>query len=224
MAAVRKSAVSASGIWFWQNSRPTVERRRSARRGSAQHNKSSELHPVVSPQRQRRSAKISSVSANNGLQKVGQPKVSPSKNQPKTVQPNSQSDSLKLPVVPTAEAFPTWLLRLYTIHRYSSIVTFLLVAIALVIYGWTVYSQEMWSQDFRRLQNLQRNERQLTTTNAMLKNKMAEEAEKATTGLVSPTPDRTIFLPSASNTPNPTPTETKPKSPKLQPTSLPLGY
>lgn len=219
MAAVRKSAVSASGIWLWQNSRPTVKRRRSARQGSPQHNASSKPHPVVPPQRQRHSAKISSLSTSRGLQKI-----SPSKNQSKTVQPNSQSDSLQLPVVPTAKVLPTWLLRLYTIHRYSSIVTFLLVAIALVIYGWTVYSQEMWSQEFRRLQNLQRNERQLTTTNAMLKNKMAEEAEKPITGLVSPTPDRTIFLPSASSTPNPTLTETKPKSPKLQPTSLPLGY
>jgi hypothetical protein len=224
MAAVRKSAVSASGIWFWQNARPNVENRRFARRGSAIQNASPESHSVISAKRQRRSAKISTVSPTNGLQKAGQARVSHSKNKLKTVQSNSQSDSLNLPVVPTAQALPTWLLRLYTIHRYSSIVTFLVVAVALVVYGWTVYSQEMWSQEFRRLQNLQRNERQLTTTNAMLKNKMAEEAEKPTTGLVSPTPDRTIFLPSASSTPSPISTNAKPNSPKVQPTSLPLGY
>jgi hypothetical protein len=224
MAAVRKSAVSTPSIWFWQNSQPTVERRRSARRGSAMHSASLEPPPVVAPQRQRRSTKSLSVSATSGLQQTSQPKVSHSKNQSKTLQPQSKSESLNLPVVPTAEALPTWLLRLYTFHRYSSIVTFFLVAVALVVYGWTVYSQEMWSKDFRRLQNLQRNERQLTTTNAMLKNKMAEEAEKTTTGLVSPTPDRTIFLPSVSHTPHPKPAETKPNSPKQQPTSSPLGY
>lgn len=224
MAAVRKSAVSAPSIWFWQNSHPTEERRRSARRGSAMRSASPKPPLVVSPQRKRPSAKTLSVSAASGLQQTSQPKVSHSKNQSKISQLKSKSESLNLPVVPTAEALPTWLLRLYKVHRYSSIVTFLLVAVALVVYGWTVYSQEMWSKEFRRLQNLQRNERQLTTTNAMLKNKMAEEAEKITTGLVAPTPDRTIFLPSASHTPNPMAAETKPNSPKLQSTSSPLGY
>jgi len=224
MAAVRKSAVSAPSIWFWQNSQPTGKKRRSARRGLAMRSASPEPPPVVAPKRQRRSAKTLSVSATNGLQQTVPSKISHSRNQSKILQPNSQSDSLNVSVVPTAEALPTWLLRLYTVHRYSSIVTFLLVAVALVVYGWTVYSKEMWSQEFRRLQNLQRNERQLTTTNAMLKNKMAEEAEKTTTGLVAPTPDRTIFLPSASNTPNPPSADTKPNSPKLQPTSSPLGY
>ncbi|MBD2441242.1 hypothetical protein [Nostoc sp. FACHB-110] len=224
MAAVRKSAVSAPSIWFWQNSRSTVERRSSTRRASAMRSASPEVSTAVVPKRQRRTAKTSSVSATNGLQAKSQPKFSSSKNQSKILQSNSLSESLNLPVVPTAEVLPMWLLRLHKIHRYSSVVTFLLVAAALVVYGWTVYSQELWSKEFRRLQDLQRNERQLTTTNAMLKNKMAEEAEKTTTGLVAPTPDRTIFLPSASSSPNPVPAQTKPNSPKLQSTSEPLGY
>jgi len=223
MAAVRKSAVSAPSPWFWRNSQPTARKRRSADRGSAISTASTlpEQSPVVSPKRQRRSAKNLAVSTTNGAQELTSSKVAQNKNQSK----KAQSGSLNLPVVPTAEALPHWLVRLYTVHRYSSVVTFLLVAVALVVYGWTVYSQELWSQDFRRLQNLQRNERQLRTTNAMLKNKMAEEAEQPSAGLVSPTPDKTIFLPSASDTPsNSAPSSTTPNSPIQQPTSLPLGY
>ena len=73
------------------------------------------------------------------------------------------------------------------------------MAATLIVYGWTVYSQELWSQSYRKLQNLQRHERQLNTTNATLTNKMAEEAEQPGTELVSPTSAGTIFLPPASN-------------------------
>ncbi|MBD2493115.1 hypothetical protein [Nostoc sp. FACHB-280] len=205
MAAVRKSAVSATNTWFGRNSKPTAPRRRSPVRGSVMSSVSplSGQSPVVSPQRRRRTGKSLSTP---------------------TTKASPELTASKVSHVPTAEVLPTWLLRLYTVHRYSSVVTFLLVAVALVVYGWTVYSQELWNQEFRRLQNLQRNERQLTTTNAMLKNKMAEEAEKPSAGLVSPTPDKTIFLPSAPDTANSSPSNTTPNSPTQQPTSSPLGY
>ncbi|ALF52515.1 hypothetical protein ACX27_06115 [Nostoc piscinale CENA21] len=205
MAAVRKSAVSATNTWFGRNSKPTVSRRRSPVRGSVISSVSplSGQSPVVSPKHRRRNAKNLSVPTTKGSPELTASKVSH---------------------VPIAEVLPNWLLRLYTVHRYSSVVTFLLVAVALVVYGWTVYSQERWNQEFRRLQNLQRNERQLTTTNAMLKNKMAEEAEKPSAGLVSPTPDKTIFLPSAPDTANSALSNTRPNSPVQQPTSSPLGY
>ncbi|MBE9209793.1 hypothetical protein IQ244_25530 [Nostoc sp. LEGE 06077] len=205
MAAVRKSAVSAPNTWFWRNSQPTVPRRRSSGHGLAMSNLSPlpDQSPVVPPKRRRRAAKGLSAPATKGLQELTPSKVSR---------------------VPTAEVLPNWLLRLYTVHRYSSVVTFLLVAVALVVYGWTVYSQELWNQEFRRLQNLQRNERQLTTTNAMLKNKMAEDAEKPSAGLVSPTPDKTIFLPSSADTANSVLTNKTSNYPTQQPTSSPLGY
>jgi hypothetical protein len=119
---------------------------------------------------------------------------------------------------------PVWLLRFCAFHRYSSGVAFLLVAASLVVYGWTVYSQELWSQGYRRLQSLQRQERQLTTTNATLTNKMAQEAEQPAAGLALPTPDRTIFLPPASVSPNSTATQTTPDLEPQQQTTSPLGY
>lgn len=117
----------------------------------------------------------------------------------------------EIPLVPTSRDMPSWLIRLYTLQRYSSITTFLLVGITLLIYGWTVYSQQLWSQAYHQFQNLQRDERQLTATNEVLKNKMAQEGEQPSTGLVSPSPAGTIFLPTTSvpvkvqptTTPNP---------------------
>ncbi|MDZ7957100.1 MAG: hypothetical protein RMY34_04200 [Aulosira sp. DedQUE10] len=141
-----------------------------------------------------------------------------------TVHKSSGLDFLKLPGMSNSGNLPVWLLRFYALHRYSSVVAFLLVATTLMVYGWTVYSQELWSQGYRRLQSLQRHERQLTTTNATLTNKMAQEAEQPTAGFVSPTPARTIFLSPANNNPNSTPTQTTPNLETQPQTSSPLGY
>lgn len=118
---------------------------------------------------------------------------------------------------------PLWLLRLYTLHRHSSVVAFLLVAATLVVYGLTVYSQQLWSQAYRKMQNLQRYERQLTTTNEVLKNKMAQEAQTSA-GLVSPSPGGTIFLRPALENSNPLPPNTIPNSEPQKQTPAPLGY
>jgi hypothetical protein len=111
-------------------------------------------------------------------------------------------------------------------HRHSGILAFVLVATTLVIYGWTVYSQQHWSQSYRKLQTLQRDERQLTTTIEVLKNKMAQEAQTPAAGLVSPSPAGAIFLPPASEDANSSPSTTTPES-NFQPqqqNSAPIGY
>ena len=225
MAAARKSAVSATGTWFRRDSTPFLGKRRSRRREPAVQ---SATTPAAEPskipsQRQRRDSKNVSVSAKNELQGLDKQKISSKQGQSNTAQKNPRSGFLNLPVMPTSGAAPLWLLRFYTWHRYSSVVAFLLVTSTLIVYGWTVYSQEVWSQGYRRLQNLQRRERQLTTTNATLKYRMAEEAERPTTGLVSPTPARTIFLSPADN-PNSTTPITKPNSEVQQQAGSPLGY
>ncbi|WP_338422914.1 hypothetical protein [Anabaena sphaerica] len=129
-----------------------------------------------------------------------------------------------LPMMSTAGAAPMWLLRLHTVYRYSSVTAFLFVAATLVVYGWTVYSQELWSQAYRTLQSLQRHERQLTTTNATLTSKMAQEAEEPGAGLVSPTPGGTIFLPPTSHSPGSASSTTISNSEAQPQTSSPLGY
>lgn len=94
----------------------------------------------------------------------------------------------------TSSTNPIWLSPLLFIQRSSDIVTFVLVASTLCLYSWTVYTQQQWSQEYRKLENLQRDERHLTTTNAVIKDQLAKLAEKPATGLVSPSPANTIFL------------------------------
>ncbi len=106
-----------------------------------------------------------------------------------------------IPVMSSAtEAMPIWLLRLHSLQRYTSAITFLLVVATLVAYGWTVYSQQIWSQAYRKLLTLQRHERQVTITNNVLKSNMAADAENPNAGLVSPSPAGTIFVPASAST------------------------
>jgi hypothetical protein len=225
MAAVRKSAVSTTGNWFRRDSTLSLGKGRSRRLKSDTQKASTlaaQASPVPSP-RQRSSPKNLSVSTRREAVK---PTSTPDLGKQPITSAASKSQRmgfLNLPMMSDSGAAPIWLLRVYTLHRYSSVTTFLLVATTLVVYGLTVYSQELWSQGYRRLQNLQRQERQLTTTNAALTHKMAEDAEKPTAGLDSPTPATTIFLP-PSDSPNVLPPSTTPNLATEKQTPPSLGY
>ena len=132
--------------------------------------------------------------------------------------------SNSIPVVPNSESLPLWLLRWQTFQRYSSITAFLLVMASLTVYGWTVYAQQLWSQNSRKLQELQRQERQITTANETIKNKMAKEAEKPTAGLVAPTPAQTIFVSPTSGVRKSISGEIVPNFEIPQQNNTPIGY
>ncbi len=145
---------------------------------------------------------------------------------------SSKQKTNRMPLMPPGDALPMWLLKLNSLHRYSGIATFLLVTSTLVVYGWTVYSQQLWGQTYRKIQNLQRQERQLTTTNEVLKNRAATQAERPTSGLVPPSPSGQIFLSPAPDNPpsqnllqNPSQSSlTPPSNAQPQNSPPPLGY
>ncbi len=93
---------------------------------------------------------------------------------------------------------PMWFLYLRSLQRRFGIATYLLIAGMLVMYSSTAYLQQRWNQEYRKLEHLQRYERQLITTNEALKNQLAKEAEQPATELVSPNPAAAIVLPSSS--------------------------
>lgn len=132
-----------------------------------------------------------------------------------------------VPILHNSRSAPLWLLRLCVLQRRFSVVTFLLVAAMLAVYGWTAYSQQMWSQSYRKLETLKRQERQLTTANEVLKNKIAEQAEQPAMSLTPPNPATAIFLVPAPERPvhaaEPVLSVIKPAQTE-QPTPLPLGY
>ncbi len=95
------------------------------------------------------------------------------------------------------ELIPGWLRSLILLQRCSDLMAFLLFAAILSVYSWTVYTQQQWTQEYRKLETLQRNERHLTTANESLKNELAQQAERPATGLVTPNTANTILLPPA---------------------------
>ncbi|PMB45865.1 hypothetical protein CEN41_07265 [Fischerella thermalis CCMEE 5330] len=197
MAVARKSDVFTKRSWFQRNSLRTRNSATLKQSISRGMIADKTLSPPVSSRRYRRSSGTIPVSTSTPI---------PDLNQQGTT--------------------PTWLLRLCVIHRHSGIMAFVLVATTLVIYGWTVYSQQLWSQSYRKLQTLQRDERQLTTTIEVLKNKMAQEAQKPAAGLVSPSPASAIFLPPAPEDSSSLPSTTTSKSnfQLQQQDSAPIGY
>lgn len=139
----------------------------------------------------------------------------------------SQPSSALEPDEATVHSFrpkpkPLWLALLLRCQQASSIATLLLVAGVLTVYGWTVYIQQRWGQEYDRLEAFKKQERQLVSANELLKNQMAEQAENPTAGLLLPDPSNAIFL-----TPAPQRPEVKPKSavPPAEPVpTRPLGY
>jgi len=131
------------------------------------------------------------------------------------IKPNGQPE----PISFKTQEVPEWFMRLSNLQHRFGAATFVLLGGMLLVYGATVYTQQKWSQEYRKLENLQRHERQLITTNESLKNQMATEAETPATGLVPPNPTEAIIL---------QPTTQKATSPQVKPAKLkieiPLGY
>lgn len=116
---------------------------------------------------------------------------------------------------------PLWLKLLLWTQRGSALVTLMLGAALLVTYGWTVYIQQQWGREFERLESLKKQERQLVSASEVLKNQMAEQAEKPTAGLLLPDPSNAIFLTPAPQRPA---VKASPAPPKEPAPNRPLGY
>lgn len=123
--------------------------------------------------------------------------------------------------LPERPPLPFWVMVLVRLQQTSSVVMLLLVAGALSVYGWTVYVQQLWGQEYHRFESLRTQERQLISSNEALKNEMAQQAEAPGSGLMVPDPDDTIFL-----TPAPPRPQAKPKShlPGSAAPVRPMGY
>jgi hypothetical protein len=216
MVLERKSAVLAKNTWFWRNS-PLLNRRRS---------RSLDKKIQSSSRLAREATALKSPVTQDGwlnFSVFGRNNTAIQERRKKPIAYTQEQSSTSLHDISDTGTIPVWLLRLYKVNRYSSVLAFVLVVATLMVYGWTVYSQELWSQSYRKLKNLQRHERQLNTANATLTSKMAQEAEQPGTELVSPTSQRTIFLPPTSNNYPRSSFSTSQPEPQPEPPS-PLGY
>jgi hypothetical protein len=117
---------------------------------------------------------------------------------------------------------PVWLIVLVFFQHLSSVATLGFVSASLVVYIWTVYTQQLWNQEYRKLLTLQRHERQLIGANETLKQQLANQANAQDNGLVDPSLDSKLFLkPAPGPYLNPVPTTPAPGDLKLD---MPLGY
>jgi len=91
---------------------------------------------------------------------------------------------------------PFWLKSMMVMENASSLLCYVSVAIALVMYGMTVYAPKQWTEKYHQLQDLQKQERQFSFTDEIIKNQLAESASESGSGLVNPDPTKPpIFLP-----------------------------
>ncbi|PSB17930.1 hypothetical protein C7B65_17190 [Phormidesmis priestleyi ULC007] len=122
--------------------------------------------------------------------------------------------------LPSPDAPPRWLRSLIRVQQASLIATFTLAGAVLLVYGWTVYAQQLWGKEYQKLEQLRRSERQMTTNGEILKNKIADQAGRPGTTLVPQTPDSLIFLkPAPARNPPPAASPAPQASP-----IAPLGY
>lgn len=96
--------------------------------------------------------------------------------------------------LPVARPMPAGLRALIMAQQIATPLTFLIIAATAVIYGWTVYTQQLWSQQYQRLESLQRQERQLMAADEILKNDLAQQALSPNSGLVTSDLNSTVFL------------------------------
>lgn len=99
--------------------------------------------------------------------------------------------------LPKRSPFPQWLRLLFVLQHGSSLITFCLATAVLIAYGSTVYIQQEWSTEYRKLERLQREKRELIAADELVKNQLAQQASLPGTGMVAPSPNNTIFLPKA---------------------------
>ncbi len=126
------------------------------------------------------------------------------------------------PLPVSAEPSPI-LVGLKQCHLVSSVLATALVGLSLASYGASVYVDRQLEQATQRLTQLQRNEQQLTTANAILTSHMAQQADSPATGLEPPKPDHVIFLQPAPVRPATAPSAVVPSLPWLNRPS-PMGY
>lgn len=138
---------------------------------------------------------------------------------PSTTPARSRGQAVRFPNV---RSLPAWLTWLSTVQRGSTLLTFSLVTSVLGVYSWTVYAQDSFGREYRRLEHYQELERRLTPAIESLKDWLATQAESPDSGLVVPNAASTIVLEPAPQRPSHAVATTAPVLPS--PLSQPIGY
>ena len=132
------------------------------------------------------------------------------------------SRDARLQSLPNRVPVPQWLQLMKQTERLSLVVAGVLASGAIVTYGWAMYSQQQWGQEYRQLEKLRRNERQLTTNGEMMKNNIARTSDPKQYGLVPRSSAHIVVMPPAPPRP-PLPMRATGPDSNTKPI-MPIGY
>jgi hypothetical protein len=118
---------------------------------------------------------------------------------------------------------PLWLRVLMSTQKLSIAATVILTVSMFAIYGWTVYAQEQWNQQYKKLEQLKRQERQLTSAEGSFDNNLLRSVQNKPGDLVRERPEQSIFLQAAPLRPKRDVPSTVSELPKQKPNES-LGY
>ncbi|MEB3225481.1 MAG: hypothetical protein VKJ86_06710 [Synechococcus sp.] len=142
----------------------------------------------------------------------------PKKSRPLTVvRPTVQPLPSRLP----EKAVPPLLQTLYLGKHVTQWVAIASVAAAMGLYAGKAYSQKTWSESFEHLLQLQEYETHLVATSAGLEEYFREQADGGGSGLVSPTPAHSLYIPQPTRVSLPEPPTVEATHPREQ---SPIGY
>ncbi len=116
---------------------------------------------------------------------------------------------------------PRWLHSLVRVQKISLLVTLGLSTAALAVYGWTFYLKHHWSPQYHQLEELRRNERQMSAYIGVIKDDIASQAGRSHSTLVPKSPETLIFVKPSTNRNAPAPA--KSAKPAMAPID-PVGY
>ncbi len=111
-----------------------------------------------------------------------------------TISLNQKNFNLKIANQTNPWAKPLWLRSLLRMNTGTAIAMLILVSAVVGLYSKVVYTKQIWGQEYRKLERLQKEERQITIFNEALKNNIAQTAKQDGTGLVAPNSAAMILL------------------------------
>jgi hypothetical protein len=118
---------------------------------------------------------------------------------------------------------PAWLQSLLNLQKGAQVIFAVVLGTIPIVYGYTVYTQDLWKSQHGQLNRLKAREQQQIVVNENLKYQAAETAEHSKSGFVAPTPDRMVFV-----SPAPArPLKQRPQTPAANPNpelQTPQGY
>ena len=122
--------------------------------------------------------------------------------------------------LPRRNAVPVWLKSLLTLQRGVKILSGGVLGLSLIVYAYTIHTQNSFTQQYSELKELKKHERQRDAMTAILSHQAAEQPRS---DLIEPNTKQPIFMTSAPQRPSKTiPTTPNPKTAPMSKT--PLGY